>query len=44
MPFIFLTGYDTGMLPEAWRDRPSLIKPVHPRELRAHLVAPPFAA
>ncbi len=39
VPFLFLTGYDEAVLPEAWRDRPRISKPVDPRELRAHLVA-----
>lgn len=34
MPLIFLTGYDPEVLPEAWRDRPRLAKPIGLRELR----------
>jgi DNA-binding response OmpR family regulator len=33
-PFVFLTGYDDSVLPEKWRDRPRLSKPVEPRALR----------
>lgn len=27
VPFVFATGYGSGGLPEAWRDRPTLQKP-----------------
>ncbi len=33
VPFIFLTGYDDWVLPEPWRDRPQLRKPVNIRAL-----------
>ena len=33
-PFAFLTGYDGDTLPERWRERPMLLKPVNPRDLR----------
>jgi CheY-like chemotaxis protein len=33
IPFIFLTGYDEANLPEGWRDRPLLEKPVSARAL-----------
>jgi len=38
VPFIFLTGYERDTLPMSWRDRPSLAKPINPRELREQLV------
>lgn len=44
VPFIFMTGYERDTLPAAWRDRPSLSKPLDPRALRARLIeaaAPP---
>ena len=28
VPFIFVTGYDDWVLPEPWRERPRLTKPV----------------
>lgn len=34
VPFIFVTGYNRDALPDAWRDRPCLPKPVDPRALR----------
>jgi DNA-binding response OmpR family regulator len=34
VPFIFLTGYDDWMLPETWRRRPHLRKPMNARALR----------
>lgn len=37
-PFVFLTGYDTDVLPPRWRDCPQLTKPVDPRALRQALV------
>lgn len=37
-PFIFLTGYDDEVLPERWRERPRLLKPVNPRALRDELL------
>lgn len=37
-PFAFLTGYDEQTLPEAWRGRPRLVKPVHPKLLREELL------
>lgn len=39
VPFIFLTGYDREILPEAWRDCPRLTKPVSGRVLRERLAA-----
>jgi CheY-like chemotaxis protein len=33
-PFAFLTGYDSSILPERWRDAPRLAKPVDPGALR----------
>jgi DNA-binding response OmpR family regulator len=32
--FVFLTGYDDSLLPQKWRDRPRLSKPIEPRALR----------
>ena len=37
-PFLFLTGYDDWLLPEKWRDRPTLAKPLSPRALRDAIV------
>lgn len=37
VPIIFLTGYDAAVLPEAWRDRPRLDKPVNIRALGLEL-------
>ena len=37
VPFVFLTGYDADVLPDVWRDRPRVDKPVDVRELRAQL-------
>jgi CheY-like chemotaxis protein len=33
VPIMFLTGYDEG-LPDRWRERPKLLKPVDPKLLR----------
>jgi len=38
VPFLFLTGYDQDLLPDPWRDRPRLVKPVDGRILRQELV------
>jgi DNA-binding response OmpR family regulator len=37
VPLIFLTGYDCDVMPESWRARPRLSKPVDAHELRAEL-------
>ena len=34
IPFIFATGYEDWTIPERFRDRPRLEKPVRPRALR----------
>ena len=39
VPFVFLTGYDEDVLPEAWHDRPKLTKPIDARDLRRALLA-----
>jgi|SRR6185437_2824656 len=33
IPFIFVSGYDSGHLPDEWRGRPTLQKPFHPQDL-----------
>jgi DNA-binding response OmpR family regulator len=33
IPFIFVSGFDSHNLPEAWRGRPILKKPFRPRDL-----------
>lgn len=38
VPFIFLTGYDDFILPDEWRDRPRLSKPVSSRRLQDEVV------
>jgi len=37
VPFIFLTGYDDFTLPDPWRQRPRLSKPVSLRQLQAEV-------
>lgn len=37
VPIIFLTGYDEALLPQAWRDRPRLQKPINTRMLGEEL-------
>lgn len=39
VPMIFLTGYDTDVLPPSWRDCPVLAKPFDVRQLCRELVA-----
>lgn len=39
VPFMFLTGYDSDVLPPEWRDSPRLAKPVNPRLLREELAS-----
>jgi CheY-like chemotaxis protein len=34
IPFVFATGYGNGAVREAWRDRPTLEKPFHQRQIR----------
>lgn len=38
VPFIFLTGYDADILPPAWREHPTLAKPINPGRLRDELL------
>jgi CheY-like chemotaxis protein len=38
VPFVFLTGYDTKEVMQAYRDRPVLHKPLEPWALREALV------
>lgn len=38
VPFVFLTGYDQDVLPDPWRQRPRLVKPVDGRVLCQELV------
>jgi hypothetical protein len=33
IPFMFVSGYGGDKLPQKWRDRPRLPKPVDPRDL-----------
>lgn len=33
IPFVFVSGYGEDNLPQEWRDRPRLQKPVDPRDL-----------
>jgi DNA-binding response OmpR family regulator len=35
---VFLTGYDEETMPEMWRDRPRLSKPINFRQLREELL------
>jgi CheY-like chemotaxis protein len=37
LPFVFVTGYGEGSLPEAYRGRPSLQKPFHAEKLEQTL-------
>jgi CheY-like chemotaxis protein len=37
IPFVFVTGYGTRSLPEAYRDRPALQKPFRAAELKTVL-------
>src|SRR5690606_37453024 len=37
VPFVFLTGYGAGGLPEEWRSSPTLEKPFEPHHLAAAL-------
>ena len=37
VPFIFVSGYDSHNLPEAWRGRPILKKPFRPRDLARNM-------
>jgi len=37
VPIVFLTGYDSEILPPAWRSRPQVVKPITGRELRRTL-------
>ena len=37
VPFVFATGYGSGGLPDAWRDRPTLQKPFGMKEVEARL-------
>ncbi|MBI1204415.1 MAG: response regulator [Rhodopseudomonas sp.] len=37
MPFVFVTGYGEGSLPDAYRDRPTLQKPFQSEHLAATL-------
>jgi CheY-like chemotaxis protein len=39
VPFVFATGYGSGGLPEAWRDRPTLQKPFSHEEVGRMLLA-----
>jgi DNA-binding response OmpR family regulator len=39
VPFLFMTGYDRGMLPAAHADRPALAKPFRPPQLIDGLIA-----
>jgi len=38
VPFIFVSGYDSQNLPEAWRGRPILKKPFRSRDLARNMV------
>lgn len=42
IPFIFLSGYASDILPQVWRRRPTLRKPFRPQDL-ARIVAKTFA-
>ncbi|HEX5508282.1 MAG TPA: response regulator [Pseudolabrys sp.] len=42
IPFVFVSGYGAGNLPQEWRDRPTLQKPFDPRDL-ARSMAKTFA-
>jgi CheY-like chemotaxis protein len=39
VPFIFVTGYDSDLLPPSWRTRPRLAKPLDTRALRDGLLS-----
>jgi DNA-binding response OmpR family regulator len=39
IPFVFMTGYDRGMLPAEHADRPALAKPFRPAQLIDGLIA-----
>lgn len=41
IPFIFLSGYASDTLPQAWRSRPTLRKPFRPQDL-ARTIAKTF--
>lgn len=37
LPFVFVTGYGEGSLPDSYRGRPALQKPFHAEQLKATL-------
>ena len=39
IPFVFATGYERDAIPERWRDRPCIQKPIEPEALAAALHA-----